>query len=580
MSRLQVVARSALEQGLLTKIREGRLRDGGQWPYGLRAVVVVGSVLFVLTGLVALVSAPIRSWSSLSVPNTVTSSVPDNVVWLLIFLLGFCLALFTTAAIHGPWWLRALGLVVLVLLLGIWAGATVPTRGLGAPLIAALLTVLIVVALTMIRGRRELAWWEFPVILGLIGLVLALSTLDFGRTGRQLGFRMAPVFVDQTMSLLTFVVLPAAFAAGAAVAEIAVGVTMATTKVTQRQSSGDRQSSGGRQTGRWPYVVLIVLLVLRLIQEAVRLRDFDPANSGWLALLPAIGLVTAFAGLGWLVSRLTPVDEVAVGELPDDLSRIAVGVGAAVIALMLPVYIFVFGFQIVVSLAPGHLLGGVDPTPWVDRLVDGFRVVVGIVLVVLALREARRGRSSLALLLGGAGIMLVALGNRLLTGYRWAFWLDPDALVTVVTTGIIVVIGVLLVRRRLSPERALGLAAVLVLAILLSMRSVVDDPVAALIGSSGVAFVLFGVTWDFLTSSDWANTDGRRLRRPVRVLLALGYPLLTITVVAADALIRRPRTFSEVNGFAELGELILGTALLAAAATVVLAAVRHDRELR
>jgi hypothetical protein len=61
------------------------------------------------------------------------------------------------------------------------------------------------------------------------------------------------------------------------------------------------------------------------------------------------------------------------------------------------------------------------------------------------------------------------------------------------------------------------------------------------------------------------------------VLLALGYPLLTLTIVAADALIRRPRTFSDVTAFAELGELVLGTALLAAATVVVLSAVRADR---
>jgi hypothetical protein len=57
----------------------------------------------------------------------------------------------------------------------------------------------------------------------------------------------------------------------------------------------------------------------------------------------------------------------------------------------------------------------------------------------------------------------------------------------------------------------------------------------------------------------------------------VGYPLLTVTVVAADALIRRPNTFSDLNGFAELGQLILGTALLGAAAVVVLLAVRGDR---
>ena len=570
MSRLGVMARAVLDEALVGKIREGRLRDEGHWPYGLRAVVAIGCLLFGLTGLVALISAPIRSWSSLSVPNTLTSSVPDNVVWLMIFLLGFCLALFVTAAIHGPWWLRALGLLVLVLLLGIWSFGTVPTKGIGPPLVLAAATTVTVVALMVARGRRELAWWEFPVVWGLIGLVLAFCTLDLGQTGRKLGFRMAPVFADQTLSLLTYIVLPAAFAAGAAVAEIAVSVAMVTTKATQRRAGG-----------QWPYIVLGVAVALRLVQEAVRLADFDPVNSGWVAMLPAIGLVLAFAGLGWLVSRLAPssMEDVAVGELPDDLGRVAVGVGAAVIALMLPVYVFIFGFQIVVSVNPAHAPAGFDPTLWVNRMVDGFRVVVGIIVLVVGLRQAKRGRPAVALVLGGSGIMLIALALRLLTGYRWAFWLDPDALVSVVTAGIVVVTGVLLVRRQLSYDRALGLASVLALAILVSMRSVVNDPVAALIGTSGVAFILFGVTWDFLTNSDWANTDGRRLRRPVRVLLALGYPLLTITVVASDALIRRPRTFSDLNAFAELGELILGTALLAAATTVVLAAVRANREV-
>lgn len=137
----------------------------------------------------------------------------------------------------------------------------------------------------------------------------------------------------------------------------------------------------------------------------------------------------------------------------------------------------------------------------------------------------------------------------------------------------------LLVRRELSRDRAVGLAAVLALAVLLSVRSVIVDPFGALLGYSGVAFVLFGVTWDFLTGSGWANIDGRRIRQPVRVLLALGYPLLTVTIVASDALIRRPRTFSDVNAFAELGELVLGTSLLAAAVVVVLSAVRGNREV-
>ncbi len=559
------VVRTVVDQAVVEKVREGRLRDDG-WPYGLRAVVLVGVVLVVVTALLALFAGPIRGWSELTVPNSLTSSVPADLVWVLVFLLAFCLALFTTAAIHGPWWMTALGLVALVLLLGVWSVATTTAHGLTLAVLAAAVTILVVAVLLVVRRRRGLGWWEFPVVFGLIGFVLALCLLDFARSERLLGFRLAPIFLDQTISLLAFLVLPAAFAAGAAVAEIAVGLTVVATRAAQRRSAG-----------RWPYLVLAAVVVLRLAQETRRLVGLDPVNSGWIALLPAVGLVAAFAGLGWLISRLAPLDDVPVAGLPDELSRIAVPVGAAVIAMLLPVYVFVFGFQIVVSVNPSLAPGGFDPSPLVDRLVDGFRVVLGVLLVVLALWQARRGRGGLALVVGGAGLLLVGLGIRLLTGYRWALWLDPDAIVSVVTLLVLLVLLVLLARRTLSRDRALGLAAVLTLAVLLSVRSVIVDPFGALLGYGGVAFVLFGVIWDFLTGSRWANTDGRRIRQPVRVLLALGYPLLTITIVAADALIRRPRTTSDVNAFAELGELVLGTSLLAAAVVVVLSAVRRDR---
>ena len=559
--------RSVVDQAVLAKVRDGRLRDDS-WPYGLRAVVVVGVALCALATLLALFAGPIRGWSELSVPNSLTSSVPDALVWLLVFLLAFCLALLTTAAIHGPWWLSVLGLLSVGLLLGSWSIATTTTRGVVVAAGIPVLAMAAILVLLVVRRRRGLAWWEFPLVLGLIGLVLTLCLQAFAASDRLLGFRFAPIFVDQTLGLLTFLVLPAAFAAGAAVAEIAVGLTLVATRTAQRQTAG-----------RWPYVVLAAVVVLRLVQEGRRLSGFDPVNSGWIAVLPAVGLVAAFAGLGWLISRFAPVGAVPVASLPDDLGRIAVPVGAAVIAMLLPVYVFLFGFQIVVGLNPSAAPGGFDPSPLVDRLVDGFRVVLGVLLVGLALWQARRGRGGLALVLGGAGLMLAALGVRLLTGYRWALWLDPDAFVSVVTVVVLVTGLWLLARRALSRDRAVGLAAVLALAVLLSVRSVIVDPFGVLLGYGGVAFVLFGVIWDFLTGSGWANTDGRRIRQPVRVLLALGYPLLTVTIVAADALIRRPRTFSDVNAFAELGELVLGTSLLAAAVVVVLSAVRGNREV-
>lgn len=559
--------RTVVDQALLDPIRAGRLRDE-QWPYGLRAVVSVAVALFALTGLLALVSGPIRQRSGLTVPNSLSSSVPDSLVWVLVLLLTFCLALFTTAAVHGPWWLTTLGLVSLALLLGIWSAATTTLHGVTTAVLLALGTWVTVLVLAVVRRRRALVWWEFPLILLLVGLVLGLCLVDYAAGQRLLGFRLAPVLIDQTMSFLTFLVLPAAFAAGAAVAEIAVGVTMAATRIGQQR--------GGRT---WPYVIFAAVVVLRLVQEVRRLVTLDPVNSGLLAFAPAAALVAAFAGLAWAVAALTPLAATPVVALPEQLGRIVVPIGAAVIALMLPVYVLIFGWQVVVSVSPSGAPGGFDPSPLVDRLVDGFRLLLGGVLVTVALlRFARRGQAGPALVLGGAGVMVMALGGlRLLTGYRWAFWLDPDAVVSVVTLGVLLVTVWLLARQTLTPDRALGLAAVLILAVVLSVRSVVADPFATLLGYTGVGFVLFGLVWDLLTGSDWANTDGRQLRRPVRVLLAVGYPLLTVTVLASDALIRRPRTFSDLNGFAELGDLVLGTALLGAAAVVVLSAVRANR---
>ncbi|MDN5770439.1 MAG: hypothetical protein L0H24_06040, partial [Microlunatus sp.] len=241
--------RTVLDQAIGSKVRLGRLRDH-RWPYGLRPVVGTGVTLFALTGLLALLSEPIRANSALVVPNSLTSSVPVGMVWALVFLVTFCLAMFTTAALHGPWWMTALGLLAVILLLGIWSATTVIASGLTFSLPAAAAAVVAIVVLAVARRWRGLAWWEFPLVLGLLGTVIAVSVLELSRSDRMFGFRFVPVFLEQTSALLALLVLPAAFAAGAAVAEISVGVTLVATRAAQQRA--------GRP---WAYVVLAVIVV-------------------------------------------------------------------------------------------------------------------------------------------------------------------------------------------------------------------------------------------------------------------------------------------------------------------------------
>ena len=97
-----------------------------------------------------------------------------------------------------------------------------------------------------------------------------------------------------------------------------------------------------------------------------------------------------------------------------------------------------------------------DITPLLTRVVDPTRVLVGVVLIILAVRAARRGRSSRALVLACIGVMLVALARQLLFGDRTPAPINPDALNLVASAVVVVAVAILLLRRSLTPQRALA----------------------------------------------------------------------------------------------------------------------------
>ncbi|HEY5822604.1 MAG TPA: hypothetical protein VIT20_11550 [Propionibacteriaceae bacterium] len=569
--RLLTAGRTVVAQTLAEPVATGRLRDDG-WPYGLRAIVVAAYVMFGLAALTVAFSGRIRSGATLVVSGTSTLGLPRQAEWVLIVLLGFGVALFLSAVLHAPWWGRLIGLVLTLMLMGAWSlrgpgltGSWVwPVLG-GASMVALLVFVIV-------RWRRSFVWWEFVVVWGLVGAATVVGVYA-QQTSRTFGYDFTPLLLQQTAAILGTLALPAATLAGAAVAEIAVRATVSATQTAQRLSHR-----------RWPYVILAVVLAARLAQVGWLLAHRDAVAGGWATNVTALVLAVALAGVAVGLLRIgrSHPDPPEVSTLSDELGRVGFGVGAALLAILVPIQVVLVVVQVLLSLDPQGPLSNValNVGPLVSEAVDPIRIVVALALLVLAVVAARRGQRGRALMLGCIAVMLIALARTAFLRDVTAAPLDQDALNVIVTGVAVMTALVCLVRRRLTANRAVALAGVLILSGLFSYRNFISDPLGAVLGFSGAALVLFGLTWDLLTGSHWGNTQSRRFPRPTRVMLVLTNSVLTMLVLAYAALVRDGSTTVYLDPYAEFGDVMFGTALLAAAVIAVLAGVREDRPIR
>ena len=568
-SRLARFAAAIVRQTVVEPIRNGRLRDL-DWPYGLRSIVLIGYVGFGVAAATVVMSGLIRQHSNLIVSAT-GLGLPEQMIWPLVVLLSFGVACCMSAALHGPWWLKLLGLLFALMVIGTWSLRRGSLAGwAGWPWIAGALMTSVII-LVIIRWRRPFAWWEFAAFWALIGLGMTVGVAET-RYAKAFGTDFNPLNLQQTAAFLGYLVLPAAALAGASVAEITVRATVSATENAQRLT---RRA--------WPYLILAVVIGVRAAQAGWQIAHRDPIVHGWTALLWAALLVFAFGLVGAVLLRICrrrnsyPV----VSELSDELGRVGFAVAAALLAVSLPVQVFLAVVQVFASLAPNgaNSTFAYDPAPILDRIIDPSRVLIGLALLVLAVLAARRGQASRALVLGSIGVMLTMLARQLVFGDRTAAPINQDGVNLVTSALIIVAVAVSLVRRRLTNRRALAFAGVLILCALFSYRDFISDPLGSLLGFSGAALVLFGLTWDLLTDSGWGNRESRRFPRPTRVMLVLTNYVLTMTVLAYAALIRDGSTTIYLEPFAELGNLIFGTGLLAAAVVAVLDSTWRDRPI-
>jgi hypothetical protein len=154
-----------------------------------------------------------------------------------------------------------------------------------------------------------------------------------------------------------------------------------------------------------------------------------------------------------------------------------------------------------------------------------------------------------------AGLALVRLLSR--TGIG-----APVAQVAgVLTVALLVIGGWLLATSRLSREGAVALACGLVLCLVYPHRAILDDPVSAALGFTGMGAVLFGLIWRLLTEGEITRGDSPRWPMPARVMLYCASALLAVTSTAYVALTRQSGGDTDISIFTDAGDSLLGTPL-------------------
>ena len=126
-------------------------------------------------------------------------------VWPLVLLLSFGVASLMAAAQHGPWWLKVLGLLFTLTVMGTWSLRSPSLAGwAGWPVLATILIVAMLV-LVIIRWRRGFAWWEFAVMWALVGLAMTIGVAET-REAKIYGSDLNPLNLQQTASVLGYLV--------------------------------------------------------------------------------------------------------------------------------------------------------------------------------------------------------------------------------------------------------------------------------------------------------------------------------------------------------------------------------------
>lgn len=554
------IIRDLFDHVLAEPYREGKLRSRG-WPTGLKAIVSIAIIGYCL----AIAGVIFSGWIRESLPLYVTvgatiHSFPRPVLWVILFLVVFSISLLQSAALHISAWLAwvvtALSVVIL-LFVGSFDSSTLfsPAR------LVSIIASVALIAFVWVRLRSRFKWWEFVVVLALITTVFSVGVWRAAVVAAPSGVDFAPGMLSLIMFEIGQLAIPAAIAAGLAVAEISASTAIWTVGLIRR---------------RLPAIALVIGFVLILVW---RIWSFysDAMNGSlpaWSQVLSSIVLLIVIIGIWFACCKLrSRVGEpLEVRTVIDRLGNLDIPIAVCFSITLVPVVVGLLFVQIVVAYGVKY-----ESTAWLRDAIavisssttfGSLRVVIGALMVITALVLARRGSKLLPEILATVGLVSSTLGLAGVFGLNNWIWTTSGLtlIVTVAGIGLTIWYGL---RRTLHSSRIAGLAVLLLLAAFIDNRDFVSDPLGALLGFAGAALVLFGFIWSFLTDNDFANNHSRKYPRPARVLIYLANSVFGVTVLAFTSLSRNPDASINLGDFASLGDQLLGTSLMAAAVLAV-----------
>ncbi|MGB8646086.1 MAG: hypothetical protein WCF84_12675 [Anaerolineae bacterium] len=281
---------------------------------------------------------------------------------------------------------------------------------------------------------------------------------------------------------------------------------------------------------------LVVWRAQQVFAEVVQRVQLNGWQAEWSQYLGAFGEVCLIGVIWLLVKRLDPTG----AELN------ARKIGQALARVSLPLILFYSG----VALVTFVLLDFAAALPQVGiglplqedlvRIASRMEQLLSdpwhLLIIVLASLAggvlARRGQAAPGLYLAMFGAVnlwgyLTTPGNAL----SLVSWYGPEPL----DFGLVVILLLFalswVIRRQLTAVRVGSLIFLLLLTLLLRQTDFIANRFSPFLSVAGVGFIAFGVAWDALTAGSWTNQGTPGLPRTSRILLYLGYILLTVTLV-------------------------------------------------